>query len=133
MTDRKGGVEPQGTETALYASRKKLHVRSVTGRFANWRWVFVWLTQIVFYGLPWLSWNDRQAVLFHLAERKFYVFGAVYWPQDVVYLAILLIISAFALFFFTAVAGRLWCGYTCPQTVRSEERRVGKECRSRLS
>ena len=120
MTDRKGGVEPQGTETALYASRKKLHVRSVTGRFANWRWVFVWLTQIVFYGLPWLSWNDRQAVLFHLAERKFYVFGAVYWPQDVVYLAILLIISAFALFFFTAVAGRLWCGYTCPQTVYTE-------------
>src|SRR5690554_6778340 len=120
MTDRKGGVEPQGTETALYASRKKLHVRSVTGRFANWRWVFVWLTQIVFYGLPWLSWNDRQAVLFHLAERKFYVFGAVYWPQDVVYLAILLIISAFALFFFTAIAGRLWCGYTCPQTVYTE-------------
>ncbi|WP_407279983.1 cytochrome c oxidase accessory protein CcoG [Aromatoleum evansii] len=104
----------------LYAARQKIHVRSVKGVFANWRWALVWLTQIIYYGLPWLTWNDRQAVLFHLTERKFYIFGWVFWPQDVFYLAILLIISAYALFFFTAIAGRLWCGYACPQTVYTE-------------
>ena len=110
---------PQQDET-LYAARKKLFVRSTTGVFANWRWILVWVTQIIFYGLPWLSWNDRQAVLFHLTERKFYIFGWVFWPQDVFFLAILLIISAYGLFFFTAIAGRLWCGYACPQTVYTE-------------
>ena len=105
---------------SLYVSRKKLHVRSVSGRFATWRWVLVWFTQILYYGLPWLTWNGRQAVLFHLTERKFYIFGWVFWPQDVFYLAVLLIISAYALFFVTAVAGRLWCGYACPQTVYTE-------------
>ncbi|HRO37149.1 cytochrome c oxidase accessory protein CcoG [Thauera sp.] len=111
---------PESAQDTLYASRKKLYVRSVTGLFANWRWALVWITQIVFYGLPWLSWNDRQAVLLHLTERKFYIFGWVFWPQDVFFLAILLIISAYALFFFTAIAGRLWCGYACPQTVYTE-------------
>lgn len=114
------GADERVEQDGLYAARRKLHVRSVRGRFASWRWVFVWLTQAVFYGLPWLQWNDRQAVLFHLTERKFYLFGAVFWPQDVVYLAILLILSAFGLFFFTAIAGRLWCGYACPQTVYTE-------------
>ena len=104
----------------LYAARQKIHVRSVTGVFANWRWALVWITQILYYGLPWLTWNGRQAVLFHLTERKFYIFGGVFWPQDVFYLAILLILSAYALFFFTAIAGRLWCGYACPQTVYTE-------------
>lgn len=104
----------------LYKSRKKIHPRSVTGVFANWRWIFVCLTQMLYYGLPWLPWNDRQAVLFDLVHRKFYIFGLVLWPQDVFYLAIILIISAYALFLFTAVAGRLWCGYACPQTVYTE-------------
>lgn len=104
----------------LYKSRKKIHPRSVTGIFANWRWFFVWFTQLIYYGLPWLQWNDRQAVLFDLVNRKFYLFGLVLWPQDVFFLAIILIISAYALFLFTAVAGRLWCGYACPQTVYTE-------------
>ncbi|MDX9838898.1 MAG: cytochrome c oxidase accessory protein CcoG, partial [Azoarcus sp.] len=95
-------------------------MRAVTGLFANWRWGLVWFTQILFYGLPWLTWNNRQAVLLHLTERKFYIFGWVFWPQDVFFLAILLIISAYGLFFFTAIAGRLWCGYACPQTVYTE-------------
>ncbi len=77
-------------------------------------------TQVIFYGLPWLVWNDRQAVLFDLGARKFYIFGLVFWPQDVIYLAVLLIIAAYSLFLFTAVAGRLWCGYACPQTVYTE-------------
>ena len=80
----------------------------------------VWATQLVFYGLPWLQWNDRQAVLFDLGARRFYIFGMVLYPQDFIYLTALLIISAYALFLFTAVAGRLWCGFTCPQTVYTE-------------
>ena len=104
----------------LYEAHKKIQVKSVTGVFANWRWAFVWFTQILFYGLPWLPWGDRQSVLFDLAQRKFYMFGLVFWPQDVFFLAVLLIISAYALFLFTAVAGRLWCGYACPQTVYTE-------------
>jgi cytochrome c oxidase accessory protein FixG len=111
-------VEP--LEQALYEIRKKIYPRAVTGRYALWRWIFVWGTQLVYYGLPWLSWNDRQAVLFDLADRKFYIFGLVFWPQDIVYLAVLLIVCAYSLFLFTAVAGRLWCGFACPQTVYTE-------------
>jgi cytochrome c oxidase accessory protein FixG len=104
----------------LYEARKKIHPRSVTGVFTTWRWILVWLTQLAFYGLCWLPWNGRQAVLFDLVERKFYLFGLVLWPQDVIWLTVLLIISAYGLFLFTAVAGRLWCGYACPQTVYTE-------------
>ncbi|WP_420094089.1 cytochrome c oxidase accessory protein CcoG [Parazoarcus communis] len=111
---------PPPEQDSLYAVRQKVYMRAVTGIFANWRWALVWFTQILFYGLPWLMWNDRQAVLLHLTERKFYIFGWVFWPQDVFFLAILLIISAYGLFFFTAIAGRLWCGYACPQTVYTE-------------
>ncbi len=107
-------------EEGLYKARKKIHARSVVGIFATWRWVLVWFTQLLYYGLPWLQWNDRQAVLLDLVNRKFYIFGLVLWPQDVFFLAIILIISAYALFLFTAVAGRLWCGYACPQTVYTE-------------
>jgi cytochrome c oxidase accessory protein FixG len=78
------------------------------------------LTQIVFYGGAWLTWNDRQAILFDIVHRKFYIFGLVFWPQDIIYLSVLLIVSALSLFLFTAVAGRLWCGYACPQTVYTE-------------
>ena len=107
-------------EQALYEVRKKIYPRAVSGWFAKWRWALVFLTQLVFYVSPWLSWNGRQAVLFDLAARKFYIFGIVFWPQDFIYLTILLLISAYSLFLFTAVAGRLWCGYACPQTVYTE-------------
>jgi cytochrome c oxidase accessory protein FixG len=107
-------------EQPLYEITKKIYPRAVHGWFAGWRWALVWFTQLVFYGSAWLDWNARQAVLFDLAQRKFYIFGLVLWPQDFIYLAVLLIISALALFFFTAVAGRLWCGYACPQTVYTE-------------
>jgi len=108
------------TVVSMYEQAAKIYPRSVTGRFARWRWLMVWLTQAVFYGGPWLQWNGRQAVLFDLAERRFTVFSLVLQPQDFIYLAALLVISALALFFFTAVAGRLWCGYACPQTVYTE-------------
>jgi cytochrome c oxidase accessory protein FixG len=110
----------EGEVQGLYASEKKIYPRAVTGNFARWRWAFVWLTQIIFYGLPWLQWNDRQAVLFDLAARRFYLFGFVLYPQDFIYLTGVLVVSALSLFLFTAVAGRLWCGFACPQTVYTE-------------
>ena len=107
-------------EVSLYEVRRAIYPRAVSGVFARWRWSLVWLTQLVFYGGPWLEWNGRQAVLFDIAHRKFFLFGLVLWPQDVIYLAVLLIIAALTLFLFTALAGRLWCGYACPQTVYTE-------------
>ena len=106
--------------SSLYEKHKTIYARSVSGVFNNWRWGLVFFTQALFYGLCWIDWNGRQAVLFHLVERKFYIFGMVFWPQDVIYLAILLVISAYALFLATAVGGRLFCGYACPQTVYTE-------------
>jgi len=105
---------------SLYAAHEKIYPRSVSGFFSNWRWGMVFLTQLVFYGLPWLEWGQRQAVLFDLGARRFYIFGLVLYPQDFIYLTGLLVISALSLFLFTAVAGRLWCGYACPQTVYTE-------------
>jgi cytochrome c oxidase accessory protein FixG len=127
----------EGEGQGLYASEKKVYPRWVTGTFARWRWAFVWITQAIFYGLPWLQWGERQAVLFDLAARRFYVFGYVLYPQDFIYLTGLLVISALSLFLFTAVAGRLWCGFACPQTVYTEiflwiERRVEGERSQRI-
>jgi len=107
-------------EVELYAARRKIYPRSVNGTFARLRWVFVWLTQLVFYGLPWLTWNGRQAVLFALESRRFYLFGLVLYPQDFIFLTGVLVVSALSLFLFTTLAGRLWCGYACPQTVYTE-------------
>ena len=112
-------VTPAG-EASLYEVRQKIYPRAVGGWFAAWRWTLVWATQLVFYGGAWLQWNGRQALLFDIVHRKFYLFGLVFWPQDIVYLTVLLVVSAFSLFLFTAVAGRLWCGYACPQTVYTE-------------
>ncbi len=95
----------------------KVYVRPTQGRFSNWRWAVALATQLVFYGLCWLTWDGRQAVLFDLAERKFYLFGLVLWPQDGIYLALLLILAAMALFYVTTIAGRVFCGYACPQSV----------------
>ena len=104
----------------MYAAREEIYPRETKGRYASLRWVFVWLTQLAFYGTPWLTWNGRQALLFDLAARKFYIFGLVLWPQDFIYLAALLIICAYLLFLATAIAGRVWCGFACPQTVYTE-------------
>ena len=105
---------------SLYEKQRKLYPRSVHGWFARWRWAMVWATQVLFYGLPWWPWNGRPAVLFDLASRRFYIFDLVLYPQDFIFLTGLLVLSAFGLFFVTAVAGRLWCGYACPQTVYTE-------------
>ena len=113
-------VDDSAVVASLYLSDPKIYARSVSGWFNRWRWAMVFATQLVFYGLPWLSLNDRQAMLFDLATRRFYIFNLVLYPQDLIYLTGLLVISALSLFLFTAVAGRLWCGYTCPQTVYTE-------------
>ena len=111
-------VDDQGN--SLYVSERKVYPRDVSGRFNRLRVAAVFWLLGMFYLFPWLQWDGRQAVLFDLPARKFYVFGLVFWPQDFLFLAMLLIIAALALFFFTALAGRLWCGYACPQTVWTE-------------
>jgi cytochrome c oxidase accessory protein FixG len=101
----------------LYASREKIYTRAFSGMFRNLRLVGGATLFLVFFGTVWLNWAGRQAVWWNLPERKFYIFGSTFWPQDFVLLSALLIIAAFGLFFITVFAGRVWCGYTCPQSV----------------
>jgi len=116
------GLESAQTATseAFYVSAAKIYPREVQGRFNRIRRLAVVALLGLFYGVAWLQWNGHQALLFDLPARKFYVFGLTLWPQDFLYLALILIICALSLFFFTALAGRLWCGYACPQTVWTE-------------
>ncbi|MCK4833649.1 MAG: cytochrome c oxidase accessory protein CcoG [Gammaproteobacteria bacterium] len=107
-------------EQELYAKRKKIYPREVHGLFAALRTMGVATLLGLYYIVPWLQWDERQAVLFDLPERKFYILNMVFWPQDFFYLALLLIVAALGLFFVTALAGRVWCGYACPQTVWTE-------------
>lgn len=118
---------------------KRIHVRETRGWHTNWRWAVVWLTQLVFYGLPWLLWDGRQTVLLDFENQKFFVFGFVFWPQDLIYLSFFLVISALTLFLSTTVVSRVWCGFACPHTVYTEifqwvERQIegGRSARIRL-
>jgi cytochrome c oxidase accessory protein FixG len=115
-------VSPAATspESRFYEAAEKVYPREVKGRFATRRrWTVIVLLGL-FYGVAWLTWNGQQVLLFDLPARKFHIFGLTLWPQDFVYLALLLIIAALSLFFFTALAGRVFCGYACPQTVWTE-------------
>jgi cytochrome c oxidase accessory protein FixG len=117
LNDAKAGAaEPVG----LYEAHRKVYPREVTGRFARLRTLAAFALLGIFYGLPWVQWQGRQAVLFDLPARKFHLFGLTLWPQDFLYLTWLLVLAALTLFFVTAVAGRVWCGYACPQTVWTE-------------
>jgi cytochrome c oxidase accessory protein FixG len=125
MTDKQPTAAPQNADKdsidqELYQKRKKIYPREVHGLFANLRNLGMATLLGFYYIMPWLTWDGRQSILFDLPERKFYILGMVFWPQDFIYLTALLIISALSLFFFTALAGRLWCGYACPQTVWTE-------------
>ncbi len=104
----------------MYASAKKIYPREIGGRFDRLSKLATTILLGLFYLVPWLLWDDRQAILFDLPARKFYLVGLTLWPQDFPFLAMLLMILAFSLFFFTALAGRLWCGFACPQTVWTE-------------
>ena len=111
---------PGAAEDSYYEAHRKVYPRDIHGRFANLRVSAAWFLLGIFYGLPWLRWDGRQAILFDLPARQFHIFSLTLWPQDFIFLTWLLIIAALSLFFFTAVAGRLWCGYACPQTVWTE-------------
>ncbi|WP_273431577.1 cytochrome c oxidase accessory protein CcoG [Chitinibacter tainanensis] len=113
-------MSTSSVQTIHFQPRNKIYPRWVHGRFNRWRIACVLLTQLFFYGVPWLQINERPAMLFDLAHSKFYVFGLVLLPQDFVYLMALLLVSAFGLFVWTAIGGRLWCGYACPQTVYTQ-------------
>ena len=110
----------QDVEELLYEKREKIYPRYVTGIFANLRVASVLTLLGIYYIFPWLTLNGQQLVLFDLPARKFHIFGITFWPQDFLFLTFMLMICAFSLFFFTALAGRLWCGYACPQTVWTE-------------
>ena len=97
-----------GAEASLYAARRKIHAREISGRYERLRVIAASALLGLFYGLPWIQWRGEQAVLFDLPARKFHIFGLVFFPQDFLLLAWLLIIAAVALFFFTTLGGRLW-------------------------
>ena len=117
--DRSGDPAPDDGQS-FYAKHAKVYPREVKGRFDRLRRTAVFALLGLFYLLPWLKWDAHQAVLFDLPARKFWIFGMVLWPQDFIYLTWLLVVLGLSLFFFTALAGRLWCGYACPQTVWTE-------------
>jgi cytochrome c oxidase accessory protein FixG len=101
----------------LYEKREKIYTRKVEGRFQNIRLYTGWPLLLGYFICPWLVVNEHQAILFDLPARKFHIFWLTFWPQDLVLLGWALIIAAFALFAITTLLGRVWCGYTCPQTV----------------
>jgi cytochrome c oxidase accessory protein FixG len=108
---------PTEEHQSLYAKREKIHPRMVLGFFTRLKALSGIVLLGIYYIFPWLQWDGRQAVLFDLPARQFHIFGLTFWPQDFIYLAFLLIIAGIALFFFTSLAGRLWCGFACPQTI----------------
>jgi len=112
--------DDKAVEASLYAKHEKVYPREVHGIYATLRLLAVFVLLGSYYGIAWFNWDGRQILLFDLPERKFHIFFWTFWPQDFFLLTIMLIIAALSLFFFTALAGRLWCGYACPQTVWTE-------------
>ncbi|WP_038996076.1 cytochrome c oxidase accessory protein CcoG [Pseudomonas putida] len=109
-------AEPSTFKKKPASSDRQIHTRSFTGLFRNLRLAGAGFLFLLFFGTVWLNWGGRQAVLWDLADSKFHIFGATFWPQDFILLSALLIICAFGLFAITVFAGRVWCGYTCPQS-----------------
>ncbi|TFF42512.1 cytochrome c oxidase accessory protein CcoG [Pseudomonas sp. RIT623] len=109
-------IDPAASHKSKSHNAGGIHTRSFSGFYRNLRIVFAGALFVLFFGTAWLQWNGRQAVLWDLAESKFHIFGATFWPQDFILLSALLIICAFGLFAITVFAGRVWCGYSCPQS-----------------
>lgn len=110
------------TDTPLFAAREPVFPRKVTGRFRRLKWIIMILTLGLYYLTPFLRWDrgpnlPDQAVLVDLAGRRFYFFWIEIWPHEFYFVAGLLIMAGLGLFLFTSALGRVWCGYTCPQTV----------------
>jgi len=118
--------DAQATNSAanrkLYKSRVPIYPKEAQGQYRSFKWAMMAITLTIYYLTPWLRWNrgagaPNQAVLVDLAHERFYFFFIEIWPQEVYYITGLLILSAVALFLVNALFGRLWCGYSCPQTV----------------
>ena len=105
---------------SLYVKPPKVYPRETRGPFSRLRVIAAWVLLGLFYLVPWINWGGQQIVLFDLPGRQFHFLGITLWPQDLFILSLLLALAALTLFFFTALAGRLWCGYACPQTVWTE-------------
>jgi cytochrome c oxidase accessory protein FixG len=116
-----GGVPPED-DIPLYAARRNIYPQSVHGTFRSIKWAVLVVTLGIYYLLPFVRWDrgpnaPSQAVLIDFSNSRFYFFFIEIWPQEVYYLTGLLILAAILLFLMNAVAGRIWCGYLCPQTV----------------
>jgi cytochrome c oxidase accessory protein FixG len=98
----------------------KVYPRRVSGRFRRARSLISLVLQVILFAGPWLQWHGRQAILFDLARRRFYFFSVAFWPQETYFVHIILVFLAILLFVSTAVAGRMWCGYACPQTLLTD-------------
>ena len=120
MPEPRRSISDETTEASLYSKRQKIYPREVHGLFATLRLLAIAVLLGSYYITAWIQWDGRQILLFDLPERKFHILLWTFWPQDFFYLTLMLIIAALSLFFFTAIAGRLWCGYACPQTVWTE-------------
>ena len=112
----------KGEERTLYAARQRIHPKKARGAFRKVKWLVMAVTLAIYYLAPWIRWDrgpnmPDQAILLDLPGRRFYFFFIEIWPQEVYYVTGLLIIAALGLFLVTSIAGRVWCGYTCPQTV----------------
>lgn len=114
----KGRKEEKKQNSAdLYQKRQHIYVRQAIGFFTNLRNGLNWVLLLAYFSVSWLQWDGKQAVFFDLPNRQFHVFGSTFFPHDFMLLSWILIICAFLLFFMTVFAGRVWCGYACPQSV----------------
>jgi cytochrome c oxidase accessory protein FixG len=139
---REAALEADGVSTSLYGSRNKIYPQSVSGFYRRVKWAILIFTLGVYYLLPFARWDrgvyaPDQPVLVDLANRRFYFFFIEIWPQEIYYLTGLLILAALTLFLMNAIAGRIWCGYLCPQTIWTDlfmavERMIEGDRRERM-
>jgi cytochrome c oxidase accessory protein FixG len=120
--DRQRQLEQEEAGQHLFANRVRVYPKSVKGPVRRFKWAVLIFCLALYYALPWLRWSrgvtqPSQAVLLDISHERFYFFNLEFWPQDIYYLTGLLIMASVALFLVTSLAGRVWCGYTCPQTV----------------
>ncbi len=112
----------RAADRQLYAARQKIYPRLAHGRFRAVKWIVMAVALAIYYGLPWLRWDrgpdlPDQAVLLDMAHNRFFFFFLEIWPQEFYFVTGLLVLAALTLFLVTSIAGRVWCGYACPQTV----------------
>ncbi len=140
-TSTKKMVSPPPVKQEQYASRPEIYPRNIKGVFRNIKWASLWILLGIYHIVPWLRWDrgegvPDQMILMDLSGRRAYFFDMVIWPQEVYYLTGILILAAIGLFFVTSLFGRIWCGFTCPQTVWSDlffwiERQIEGEANAR--